>query len=130
MRSHQPHKELDIMSAQAISTASLICMGRSRRAAMMRAMSHATDTRHATGFQNGMHIARPAVPEHSLAKGDLQRLPARDLSIRCISGQIWLTRHGDSEDHILGPGQVLAVGRDQQTVIEALRESRFCLDPA
>ena len=41
-----------------------------------------------------------------------------------------LTRHGDSEDHILGPGQALAVGRDDRAVIQALRESRFCLGPA
>ena len=118
------------MSSLAISTASLICMERSRRARLMRAMSPATGVNIAKGFQNGINIARPADPERCLAKGELQRLPERDLNIRCISGQIWLTRHGDSEDYILGPGQALAVGRDDQAVIQALRESRFCLGPA
>jgi hypothetical protein len=77
-----------------------------------------------------MNIARPADPDRTLAKGELQRLPERDLSIRCISGELWLTRQGDSEDYFLGPGQALAVGRDDQAVIQALRESRFRLGPA
>jgi hypothetical protein len=118
------------MSELAISPSSLICMGRSQRAELIRALSPATGANHATGFLNGMRIARPTDPERTLAGGELQHLPQRDLTIRCISGQIWLTRHGDSEDHILGPGQALAVGRDDRALIQALRESRFCFGPA
>ena len=116
------------MTAQAISTSSLICMGRGQRAALMRAASPETTVRHGTGFLNGIHKMRAAETEGTLAGGELQRLPQRDLSIRCISGQIWLTRQGDAEDHILGPGHALTVGRDDHALIQALRESRFCLD--
>lgn len=118
------------MTTQAISTSSLICMGRGRRAELMRAMSPATGAKHATGFLNGMHTPRPADTERTLPRDELQRLPQRDLSIRCISGAIWLTRHGDSEDYILGPGQALTVGRDEQAMIQGLRDSRFRLGPA
>lgn len=118
------------MTAQAISTSSLICMGRSQRAALMRAASPETGAGHGTGFLNGIHKVDTAETERTLAGGELQHLPQRDLSIRCISGQIWLTRQGDAEDHILGPGQSLTVGGDEQAVIQALRESRFRLGPA
>ena len=118
------------MTAQAISASSLICMGRDRRAELMRAASPETAAEHGTGFLNGIHKMRTAETERTLAGGELQRLPQRDLSIRCSSGKIWLTRHGDSEDHILGPGQALTVGRDDQALIQALRESRFYLGPA
>ena len=115
------------MIAQAISTSSLICMGRDRRAAMMRAMNPATGENHATGFLNGMHISSPADTEHTLPRDELQWLPQRDLTLRCISGKIWLTRHGDNEDHILEPGQALTVGRDDRALVQGLRDSRFRL---
>ena len=118
------------MTAQAISTSSLICMGRHQRAQLMRAASPETGAGHGTGFLNGIHKLRRAETERMLAGGVLQHLPQRDLSIRCISGQLWLTRHGDREDHILGPGQTLTVGRDDQAVIQGLRDSRFRLGPA
>ena len=118
------------MNTQAISTSSLICMGRDRRAALMRAASPETGAGHGTGFLNGIHKVGTAETERTLAGGETQRLPQRDLSIRCVSGKLWLTRHGDREDHILGPGQSLTVGRDEQAVIQALRESSFCLSPA
>ncbi len=118
------------MTAQAISTSSLICMGRDRRAALMRAASQETAAGHGTGFLNGIHKLRTAETERTLAEGELQHLPQRDLTIRCISGQLWLTRQGDSEDYVLGPGQALGVGRDDQAVIQALRASRFSLGSA
>jgi hypothetical protein len=118
------------MTIQAISTSSLICMGRDRRAAMIRAMNPVTGANYATGFLNGMHIPSPADTERTLVKDELQCLPQRALTLRCISGKIWLTRHGDGEDHILEPGQALTVGRDDQAVVQGLRDSRFCLGPA
>ena len=117
------------MTTQAISTSSLICMGRHQRAQLMRAANRETAARHATGFLDGIHETRKAETEHALAEGELQRLPQRDLTLRCISGEIWLTRHGDSEDYFLEPGQALRLGRDDQAVIQALRESRYCLGP-
>ena len=118
------------MTAQAISNSSLICMGRHQRAQLMRAANRETADRHGTGFLYGIHETRKTETELALTEGELQRLPQRDLSIRCISGEIWLTRHGDIEDYFLRPGQALTVGRDDQTVIQALRESRYCLGPA
>ncbi len=115
------------MTAQAISASSLICMGRGRRTELMRAASPETGARHGTGFLNGIHQMCAVETERMLAGGELRHLPQRDLTIRCISGQIWLTRHGDSEDYFLGPGQTLKVGRDDQALIQGLRDSRFRL---
>jgi hypothetical protein len=131
--SHTNAQEPELMTAQAISTASLICMpGAPQRAAMIRALSPATGANHATGFLNGMRIARPTDPERTLAGGELQHLPQRDLTIRCISGQIWLTRHGDSEDHILGPGcRHCTVSRDDRARDPgAARPAAFASIPA
>ena len=115
------------MSSLAISTSSLICMGRSQRAELMRAMNPVAGANHGTGFLNGMHISSPADTEHTLPRDELQWLPQRDLTLRCISGKIWLTRHGDNEDHILEPGQALTVGRDDRALVQGLRDSRFRL---
>ena len=115
------------MSSLAISTSSLICMGRSQRAELMRAMNLVAGANHGTGFLNGMHISSPADTEHTLPRDELQWLPQRDLTLRCISGKIWLTRHGDNEDHILEPGQALTVGRDDRALLQGLRDSRFRL---
>ncbi len=113
-----------------VSISSLICIGRDRRAALMRAASPETGAKHGTGFLHGIHKMRTAETECRLAGGELQRLPQRDLSVHCISGEIWLTRHGDGEDYFLGPGQALTVARDDEAVVQGLRDSRFRLGPA
>ena len=114
------------MSTQAISTSSLICIGRSRRSEMMRVAG----TRNATEFHERMHATLPAEPEQALAKGQLRPLPNRNLTLHCLEGEIWLTRYGDREDYILGPGQTLAVRRGDQAAIQALRDCRFRLGHA
>ena len=112
------------MTAPALSTSSLICMNRSRRAALMRPAAAAA---HATQFREGMHARATAEPGQSLARGQLVLLPARELDLLCLDGELWLTRDGDAEDYILGPGQRLTLGRKDQAAVQALRPSRFRL---
>ncbi len=115
------------MTAPALSTTSLICMARSRRAGLMRRMSPAAPARHASEFREGMHARDAPGLEQSLAKGQLSLLPARNLDLLCLAGELWLTRDGDAEDYILGPGQRLAIGREDQAAVQALQASRFRL---
>ncbi len=112
------------MSAQTVSATSLICLERGRRAAAMRATGSAG---HATEFLYGMHAPATGGTEEALGKGQLRLLPPRELCLCCLSGQVWLTRDGDTEDYILGPGQLLAVGRDDRAAVQALRDSRIRL---
>jgi hypothetical protein len=76
-----------------------------------------------------MH-AGPAAIEEDLEKSRLRLLPARELVVQCLAGELWITRDGDAEDYILGPGQQLAIGRHDQAAVQALRTSRFRLTPA
>ena len=117
------------MTSQAISASALICMGRSRRAALMRAARPETPARHGTGFLNGIQKMHAAETGRTLAGGELQRLPQRDLTVRCISGELWLTRNGDGEDHILGPGRSFAIRRADLAAVQALKASRVRLIP-
>lgn len=117
------------MTAHTLQTASLICLERSRRAGLMRLMDAAAPETHGTEFLRGMH-ADPAAVEESLEKRQLRRLPARELVVQCLAGELWITRDGDAEDYILGPGQQLAIGRNDQAAVQALRASRFRLTPA
>ena len=66
-------------------------------------------------------------------RGDLER--ARELvessdRIHARAGSVWVTEEASSRDHILGPGEILVVGRDGRTVIQALKASWIALRDA
>lgn len=111
------------MPAQAISTASLICAGRSRRGLTMRGGQPTADAGNATEFQNGM-LGRS---RRQLAKGEMLVLPAIDATLVCLEGELWLTRDGDPEDYILGAGNCLHLGSRDQAMVQALQSSRVRL---
>jgi len=98
-----------------------------RRLVPRRRMIPAIAADHAIGFREGMHTADVADKGEVLVKGQLRQLPARELTLLCLAGELWVTRDGDAEDYILGPGQHLALGRDDQAVVQALQASRMCL---
>ena len=85
--------------------------------------------KNATEFQKGMHAVAPPDTERHLAPKQMMRLPAADLTVLCLEGELWLTRDGDQEDYLLRPGQSLAVRRDDQAALQALRPSRLRLNP-
>lgn len=115
------------MTTQAISIASLICMGRSSRARLVRALTPEAVAGHAIEFHQGMHAADAGALDQVLAKDQMLVLDGRRLSLQCIEGQLWLTRDGDVEDYILGPGQNFEVRPDDQATVQALRASRVRL---
>jgi hypothetical protein len=45
--------------------------------------------------------------------------------IRCLSGYLWVTVQGEGEDHILGPGQSLAIGTPGKVIIGG--KGAYCL---
>lgn len=116
------------MTAHTLQTASLICLERSPRSGLMREMDAVAPEAHGTEFRLGMHADATPV-EENLEKGRVRLLPARDLMVLCLAGELWITRDGDAEDYILGPGQRLTIGRNDQAAVQALRTSRFRLTP-
>ncbi len=118
------------MTTHAISTASLICLGRSSRTRLMHAMAPEATASHATEFHSGMHAAAGGAPDHALAKNQMLALDGRRLTLQCLAGQLWLTRDGDAEDYILGPGQNFEIRPDDHVVVQAQRPSRVRLLPA
>ncbi len=115
------------MTTHAISTASLICLGRSSRTRLMHAMAPDATANHATEFHSGMHAAAGGAPDHALAKNQMLVLDGRRLTVQCTEGQLWLTCDGDIEDYILGPGQGFEVRPDDHATVQALRASRVRL---
>ena len=71
----------------------------------------------------------PAI-ERGLAKSQLLALPDMDMTLVCLEGELWLTREGDSEDYILGPGGSFTVRRGDRAAVQALRPSRVRIDGA
>lgn len=118
------------MTAQTFSLASVICLPRHQRAAMMRETSARSPAADATEFRQGMHADAPLRHEHRLKRNQMFSLPAQDLTLLCLSGELWLTRDGDIEDYILGPGQSMSVGHADQAAVQALRPSQLRLIPA
>ena len=104
--------------------------------------------RNILGFRSGMHKsctayaeaalalrltpvpAQETVPvprDHSLAARQMLALPDAPLTLRCLSGELWLTRDGDIEDYILGPGQSFSVQHGDRAAVQALKPSRLHL---
>ncbi len=113
------------MNTHAHIASSLLCQGRPRRRSLFAEVAAATLAGNATGFHSGMHL--PA-PERSLAKDQMLALPAVDTRLVCLEGELWLTRDGDIEDYILGPGQGFDARRGDKLTVQALRPSRVRLD--
>ncbi len=111
------------MSTPAISASPLICAGRSRRAAVMRADHGKSAASHGTEFHDGM--LDPGRRE--LARGQLLALPAINATLLCLEGELWLTRDGDIEDYILGAGSSLHLQPADQAVVLGLKSSRLRL---
>lgn len=42
-------------------------------------------------------------------------------------GTIWVTEEGDPEDHIIGPGETLLIGRGGRTLLQALQPAWVAL---
>ena len=84
--------------------------------------------RNVTGFLTGMlrrysEVARTE-RNHSLAAREMLALPDRNLTLVCLSGELWVTRDGDIEDYILGPGQRMAIRCGDIAAAQALKPSR------
>lgn len=70
---------------------------------------------------------RQGIREEELAAHSFLALPDAALTLVCLAGELWLTRDGDIEDHILGVGQGFTIRRGDQAAVQALRPSRIRL---
>lgn len=104
-----------------------ICASRRERRSLFAEVAAHTVSRHATEFPKGMHL--PGI-ERTMAKDQFLALPAADMKVVCLEGELWLTRDGDIKDYILGPGESLALARRDRGAVQALRASRLRLVPA
>jgi hypothetical protein len=118
------------MNANTLLASSLLCASRERRRAeFARAAAQAPAT-DATGFHAGMHAKRMSDIERALAKNQLLVVPDADANVLCLDGELWLTRDGDIEDYILGPGRSFTARRGDKITVQALRPSRLRLTAA
>lgn len=113
------------MNATANLASSLICQSPERRRALFAARSAPAPAANATEFRAGMHT--PGI-EQALGKNRLLALSDANATLVCLEGELWLTRDGDSEDYILGPGRSFTVRRGDRAVVQALKSSRVRLD--
>ncbi|WNG40134.1 DUF2917 domain-containing protein [Archangium violaceum] len=72
-----------------------------------------------SSFDRGLSLERGALWKY--------RANGERLSLSCNEGSVWLTREGDSVDHILSPGQSLQVEGHGQVVVQALQPARLSL---
>ncbi len=115
------------MDATAYLASSLICQSQGRRRSLFAAVAAQAAAGNATEFPVGMHL--PSA-ERTLAKNQLLALPDGNLTLVCVDGELWLTRDGDREDYILGPGRSFAVRHGDEAIVQALRPSRVRLAAA
>ena len=57
---------------------------------------------------------------------DLDRFPTH-LSLKCLTGRIWVTREGDQRDYLLKPGMEYRSSRQGKIVVWALTEASLCV---
>jgi hypothetical protein len=70
--------------------------------------------------------------EMQLGKKDVFTLMGdqRLTRIKCLEGSLWVTQPGDTEDHILDPGQSFIVNHSGPVIIEGIPFARARLIPA
>lgn len=112
------------MNASAHLASSLICPSPEKRRARFAAAAAPASATNATEFRAGMHL--PSI-ERALAKNQLLALPDANTKLICLAGELWLTRDGDIEDYILGPGESFVVRRGDGAAVQALQPSRVRL---
>ena len=72
-----------------------------------------------------LNIQRPVL---SLEAGQLVTLDdAAGRRITACSGTVWITEEGSRKDFIVGPGEVLVVGRGGRTIVQALQSARVSI---
>ncbi len=57
---------------------------------------------------------------------DLNRLPTH-LSLKCLTGQLWVTCQGDRRDYLLQPGMEYRSLKQGKVVVWALTEASLCV---
>ncbi len=73
-----------------------------------------------------MHLSHPVV---SLEAGEVLTLDdAVGARIRSRLGTVWVTEEGSRQDHIVGPGGALVVGRQGRIVVQALHPAQVSID--
>jgi hypothetical protein len=115
------------MNAPANLASLLICASQRERRSLFAELAAHTLGTNATEFRSGMHL--PNV-ERVLAKDQFLALPDADMKLVCLDGELWLTRDGDIEDYILGPGKSFLARRGDRVTVLALRPSRLRLGGA
>ena len=86
----------------------------------------------ATAYAMRLAPAAPAAQaaveiDHCLDANEMLMLPDASRKLICLAGEIWITRDGDIEDYILGPGQSFVLRRGDQAAVQALKPSRVRL---
>ena len=100
-------------------------------------MATQTFDRNPSGFYFGMQktckrstgaalAIAPEIERH-LAAHEFLALPDGELKVTCLEGEFWLTRDGDIEDYILGPGRSFTVRRGDRATMQALKPGRIRL---
>jgi len=54
---------------------------------------------------------------------------AAGTEVRCVSGQVWITFHGDPTDYVLRPGQSMVLALPTALVMSSARGAELCLVP-
>jgi len=63
---------------------------------------------------------------HTLARGDVLEVPSqRPAEITVLDGRVWLTRHKDATDYVLGPGESMHLPAGACAVVSALGAARM-----
>ena len=72
-----------------------------------------------------LHLNAPVL---ALEPGQVVTLDdAAGTRIHARSGTVWVTEEGDSDDHIVAPGQTLVVARGGRTLVQALQPACIAL---
>jgi hypothetical protein len=74
---------------------------------------------------NTLFRRRDAPVEHLPARALFRLKGRRVAAVRCLEGVCWVTQEGDSEDHVLGPGEEFRPGRSGRIVAWAVTEARL-----
>ncbi|MCL4747653.1 MAG: DUF2917 domain-containing protein [Burkholderiaceae bacterium] len=74
-----------------------------------------------------MNITSPRTIVELPRRELLELADARGGRIVCLRGTVWVTRHGDFEDHLLTAGESVAIGKAGSSLVQGLEDAAIAL---
>jgi hypothetical protein len=74
--------------------------------------------------QSTTRAAQPVSTDLQLKRADIRQVSSPlGLTLKCVTGEVWITQDGDVRDTVLQAGEAVTLDRSQRTLVMALGDA-------